>query len=167
MNANWWSKNMTRYRLAYVLAALCTWNASLQAAPVEAPVAAAVGHLAPAFATHDAARITHAYRTMGRAALPAAELVESTVNAMGYELLESRRIDAAIRVFELNTGTFPLSANAWDSLAEAKMARGDYDSAIRHYRVALDLDPDSDNALRRIEQMTKARQAVVSDGKQG
>lgn len=143
MNANWWSRIMTRFRLVFVLAALFAWNAPLQAAPVEAPVATTVGHLAPAFATHDAARITHAYRAMGKVALPAAELVESTVNAMGYELLESGEIEAAIRVFELNTGTFPLSANAWDSLADAKMAKGDYESAVRYYRVARDLDPES------------------------
>jgi hypothetical protein len=54
-----------------------------QSAPVTAPQAEVVGHLAAAFATHDPARITHAYRAMGDYALPAADIVEATINAMG------------------------------------------------------------------------------------
>ncbi len=101
---------------------------SLQSAPLHAPQADVVGHLAAVFATHDPARIAHAYRAMGDYGLPAAEIVESTINAIGYDLLENGEIDAAIKVFDLNTQTFPLSANAWDSLAVAVMAKGAYAS---------------------------------------
>ena len=97
-------------------------------APINAPQAEVVGHLAAVFATHDPARITHAYRAMGDYGLPAADIVESTINAIGYELLKKGEIDAAIKVFDLNTQTFPLSANAWDSLAVAVMAKGAYAS---------------------------------------
>jgi len=97
-------------------------------APINAPQAEVVGHLAAVFATHDPARITHAYRAMGDYGLPAADIVESTINAIGYELLKKGEIDAAIKVFDLNTQTFPLSANAWDSLAVAVMAKGGYAS---------------------------------------
>ena len=97
-------------------------------APINAPQAEVVGHLAAAFATDDPARITHAYRAMGDYGLPAAEIVESTINAIGYDLLKKGEIDAAIKVFDLNTQTFPLSANAWDSLAVAVMAKGTYAS---------------------------------------
>ena len=101
---------------------------NLLSAPINAPQAEVVGHLAAAFATHDPARITHAYRAMGDYGLPAADIVESTINAIGYDLLENGEIDAAIKVFDLNTQTFPLSANAWDSLAVAVMAKGAYAS---------------------------------------
>ncbi len=101
---------------------------NLLSAPINAPQAEVVGHLAAAFATHDPARITHAYRAMGDYGLPAADIVESTINAIGYDLLENGEIDAAIKVFDLNTQTFPLSANAWDSLAVAVMAKGGYAS---------------------------------------
>ena len=123
-------------------------------APLSAPQADVVSHLGAAFATHDPARISHAYRAMGDFGLPAACIVESRINAIGYDLLENGEIDAAITVFNLNTQTFPLSANAWDSLAEAIMAKGAYESAIRYYRVSLKLDPDSDNAAKMIERMT-------------
>jgi tetratricopeptide (TPR) repeat protein len=110
-----------------------------------------IGDLAAAFATHDPARITYAFRAMGNYGMPAADIVESSVNAMGYRLLENGEIDAAIKVFDLNTETFPLSANTWDSLAEAIMTKGDHEKAIRYYRVSLKLDPESSNAVRMIE----------------
>ncbi len=54
---------------------------------------------------------------------------ERVVNATGYSVRENLGVDAALRVFELNTVLFPTSANAWDSLAEAHEARGDMDAA--------------------------------------
>ena len=102
---------------------------------------------------------------MGDFALPAANIVESTINAMGYELLENGEIDAAIKVFDLNTQTFPLSANTWDSLAEAAMTKGAYESAIRYYRVSLKLDPDSNNAVQMIERMTAEQKFHYASGK--
>jgi CubicO group peptidase (beta-lactamase class C family) len=64
--------------------------------------------------------------------------LERTVNAAGYAIRENLGIDAALRVFELNTVLFPQSANTWDSLAEAHAAKGDtrkakalYDKAHR------------------------------------
>ena len=89
---------------------------------------------------------------MGDYGLPAADIVESTVNAMGYELLENGEIDAAIKVFDLNAETFPLSANTWDSLAEAAMTKGDHETANRYYRVSvsLKLDPKSKSAVQKV-----------------
>ena len=66
--------------------------------------------------------------------------VEPEVNALGYALLRSAPRDA-IRVFEVNASTFPGSANAHDSLAEAYERAGRRDDAIRTYRRALALDP--------------------------
>ncbi|UBB23908.1 beta-lactamase family protein [Pseudoxanthomonas japonensis] len=60
--------------------------------------------------------------------LDAAEL-ERLVNTTGYAVRENLGVDAALRVFELNTVLFPASANVWDSLAEAHAAKGDMDKA--------------------------------------
>ena len=144
---------MNRLRLAFALTILASCAGNVQSAPIYAPQAEVIGHLAAAFATHDPARITYAFRAMGDYGMPAADIVESSVNAMGYRLLENGEIDAAIKVFDLNTETFPLSANTWDSLAEAIMTKGDHEAAIRYYRVSLKLDPESSNAVRMIEQM--------------
>ena len=148
---------MNHMRLGFALTILA-FVGNVQSAPVEAPQAEVVGHLGAALATHDPARITHAYRAMGEYALPAAEIVESMINAMGYELLENGEIDAAIKVFDLNANTFPSSANTWDSLAEAVMTKGAYESAIRYYRVSLELDPESRHAAQMIERMTAEQQ---------
>ena len=145
---------MKSLRLAFALAILASFAANVQSAPINAPQAEAVGHLSAAFATRDPVRITYAYRAMGAAGLAAADIVESTINAMGYRFLEGGEIDAAIKIFDLNIETFPTSANAWDSLAEAIMTKGDHEAAIRFYRVSLELDPDNSNAARMIERLT-------------
>ena len=136
---------MTRLRLAFALTILAACAGNVYSAPLNAPQAEVIGHLAAALATHDPARISYAFRAMGDYGLPAADFVESTINAMGYRLLENGETEAAIKVFGLNTETFPLSANAWDSLAEAAMARGDHETASRYNRVALELSHENGN----------------------
>lgn len=79
--------------------------------------------------------------------------VEAAVNSAGYRLLRADRLDEAIAVFALNTRAFPEAANAWDSLAEAHMVRGDRELAIEHYRRSLDLDPGNDNAREKLAEL--------------
>ena len=74
--------------LGLVLTILAAGAGNVQSAPLHAPQADVVSHLGAAFATHDPARISHAYRAMGDYALPAADIVEATINAIGYDLLE-------------------------------------------------------------------------------
>jgi hypothetical protein len=66
---------------------------------------------------------------------------EVEVNSFGYELLAAGRPGLALAVFELNAADHPCSANAYDSLGEAYMARRDREQAIRSYEKALELDP--------------------------
>ena len=155
---------MIRLRLAFALTILAGCAGNVQSALIDAPQTEVMGHLAAAFATKDPARITFAFRAMGDYGLPAADIVESMINAMGYGLLENGEVDAAIKVFDLNVETFPLSANTWDSLAEAVMTKGDHESAIRYYRVSLKLDPESNNAVQMIERMTAEQQISYASG---
>ena len=144
---------MTRLRLAFALMTIAACAGNVQSAPIFSPQAEVMERLAPAFATGDPARLAMAFRAMGAYGLPAADIVESSINAAGYRHLQSSEIEASISVFELNTETFPLSANTWDSLAEAIMTKGDQDTAIRYYRRSLELDPGNGNAARMIERM--------------
>ena len=155
---------MMRLRLAFALTILVGAAANILSAPINASQAEVLGHLSAAFATEDPARITSAYRAMGDYGKPAAEIVEASVNAMGYELLANGEIEAAIKVFDLNTQTFPMSANAWDSLAEAVMTKGDHDTAIRYYRLSLKLGPDSGNAARMIARILGEQQVSFASG---
>jgi CubicO group peptidase (beta-lactamase class C family) len=80
---------------------------------------------------------------------------ESSLNGLGYGLLGQKRIDDAIKIFELNVKLYPQSANAYDSLAEALERRGDKDAAIKNYELSLKLNPKNTNAADRIQALRK------------
>ncbi len=71
------------------------------------------------------------------------EYIERDMNSIGYGLLEQRRFDEAIRVFEFLTVAYPKSANTWDSLGEGHLRAGHVAAAITGYEKALELDPTS------------------------
>jgi tetratricopeptide (TPR) repeat protein len=77
---------------------------------------------------------------------------ERSLNNFGYEVLEKDNA-AATRVFLLNTQTFPRSANAWDSLAEAYLKAGDMKSAKRYYERSLKLDPKNEGARQQLKKI--------------
>ncbi|NNG22221.1 tetratricopeptide repeat protein [Telluria aromaticivorans] len=78
-------------------------------------------------------------------------LAEAELNAWGYALRRSGDNGPAVAILRLATELYPLSANAFDSLAEACERSGDQAAAILHYRRALSLDPGSENARKRLE----------------
>ena len=84
---------------------------------------------------------------------PAQKLDEARINSLGYDLLRAQKNDEAIAVFRLNTEDFPASANAWDSLAESYMVKGDNAKAIEYYKKSLALDPNNKNAAERIKRL--------------
>jgi CubicO group peptidase (beta-lactamase class C family) len=71
------------------------------------------------------------------------DIAESGLNHLGYACLERKETEAAITVFKLATLAFPKSANAFDSLADAYEAAGDFRSAYESVQSALALDPAS------------------------
>jgi len=78
-----------------------------------------------------------------------AALPEQRLNAMGYNLLNRREFDKAVKIFLYNIKRFPKSFNALDSLAEAYLTMGDKENAIKFYKSAIEMNPgDSDYAKR-------------------
>jgi CubicO group peptidase (beta-lactamase class C family) len=75
------------------------------------------------------------------------------LNMLGYELLGDGEIEMAIAVFELNIHKYPAEANAYDSLAEAYLTRGDREEAVKMYRKALEVDPAFENSQRMLERL--------------
>jgi cytochrome c-type biogenesis protein CcmH/NrfG len=135
------------------LAFLAAFSGNALSAQNADPRAEVLQRLAPALATHDPLRVTLAYRAMGDYGLPAADIVEETVNAMGYRRLENNEVEEAFAAFELNIETFPWSANAWHSLAEAAIAVGKEALALRAYGISLEIDPENHNAALMIERI--------------
>jgi len=66
---------------------------------------------------------------------------ENDINQYGYALLGQGQNDKAIEIFVLNTKKFPASANTFDSLGEAYVAKGDNKNAIASFKKALTLSP--------------------------
>ena len=78
---------------------------------------------------------------------------EDQLNGLGYQLLEMKKFEDAIRMLELNVEAYPQSSNAYDSLAEAYMADGDKDLAIKSYKKSLELNRANENAKKMLKQL--------------
>ena len=79
---------------------------------------------------------------------------EVETNALGYRLMTTGQLDAAVEVFKLNVGSYPNSFNVYDSLAESYKNKGEKELAIKNYKKSLELNPNNTNAtnmLREIE----------------
>ena len=71
----------------------------------------------------------------------------------GNEQLSQSKFDEAIGIFAMNCIANPNSFNAFDSLGEAYMNKGDKLLAIRNYERSLELDPTNENAVEMIKKM--------------
>lgn len=79
-------------------------------------------------------------------------LPENALNRLGYEFLPGAP-DTAIAVFQLNVETHPESSNAYDSLGEGYMVKGDRQQAIQNYEKSLELNPDNQNAVDKLREL--------------
>lgn len=66
---------------------------------------------------------------------------EAELNQYGYQLINEKRMDEAVKILALNTERHPDSANTWDSLGEAYALKGDKDNAIKNFKKSLSLNP--------------------------
>ena len=71
----------------------------------------------------------------------------SELNRLGYQLLRNKRVDEAIEIFKLNVQEYPKNSNAYDSLGEAYMEKGEKELAIKNYAKSLELNPKNKNAI--------------------
>jgi tetratricopeptide (TPR) repeat protein len=75
---------------------------------------------------------------------------ESSLNGFAYGLIAKKDFDGAIAIFRLNASQYPQSGNVWDSLAEAYLAAGKNELGEIYYRKSLEIDPQNDNALKKL-----------------
>ena len=80
---------------------------------------------------------------------------EAMLNDLGYNFLyESKKYDRAIKVFKMNAINYPASSNAFDSLGEAYLLKGDTVNAVKNYLKVLKISPANTHAaevLQRIQ----------------
>jgi tetratricopeptide (TPR) repeat protein len=82
-----------------------------------------------------------------------ANINETALNALGYELISIPDLNKAIQVFKRNVELHPEYANGYDSLGEAYMKSGDKKQAIRSYEKALKLNPKNENAMEMLKKL--------------
>lgn len=63
----------------------------------------------------------------------------------------------ALEFFILNTKNFPNSFNAYDGAGEAYEVSGNKKKAIENYKKALELNPKSEHARMKIENLNKTK----------
>ncbi len=80
-------------------------------------------------------------------------LIESTLNALGYELYNEGHTDEAIAVLKWNVKDYPDSWNVYDSLGEAYMKNGQKDLAILNYKKSIELNPENENGKKMLEEL--------------
>ncbi|MDN3641133.1 serine hydrolase [Lutimonas halocynthiae] len=80
-------------------------------------------------------------------------LDEGQMNRAGYSLLQSGKVKEAIALFTINVQEFPESSNPYDSLAEAYLADGQKDLALKNYKKAFEMDPKNENAKKIIDEL--------------
>ena len=69
---------------------------------------------------------------------------EQSINRVGYELMESGKLQDAIELFKTNVRLYPESWNVYDSLGEAQAKAGDTALAIQNYERSLKLNPQNE-----------------------
>lgn len=78
---------------------------------------------------------------------------EGYLNDQAYGLVQRGDAATALLLMQLNTELYPESANAWDSLGEVALMRGDKALARSAYRKALALSPNSASAQKALRQL--------------
>ena len=90
-----------------------------------------------------------------------ATIQERNINQVGYHLVFNEQLDLAIEVFKINTHLYPSEFNAFDSLAEAYLRKGDERLAVKNYEKSLELNPQHTAAKIEISKIA-ARQRYES-----
>ena len=75
------------------------------------------------------------------------------INRSGYRALGQKDFDLAVKLFKVYTHLYPQDANAYDSLGEAYMLKGDKKLAIENFQKSLSLNPENKNALEMLNKL--------------
>jgi len=87
---------------------------------------------------------------------------ENLLNQVGYQLLNSKSLDRALDILTLNMELHPNSPNAYDSLAECYLTRGDKEKAKTYYELAIQKNPGKTDYEKRILQNSKDKLKELS-----
>src|SRR5580700_4540302 len=78
---------------------------------------------------------------------------EEELNALGYQLIHTKKLKEAVRMLQLNVEAYPRSSNVYDSLGEAYMDDGNKPLAIANYQKSLQLSPKNKNGALMLQKL--------------
>ena len=78
---------------------------------------------------------------------------ERLVSGIGYGLMDAHETNNAVECFELNIRNYPNWAYCYRDLANAYVAKGETALAIKNYKKALDLDPNTYGVKQALEKL--------------
>ncbi len=81
--------------------------------------------------------------------------VENQMIALGYRLLQEKRLDAGLLILQLNAETSPQSANAHGALADAYFVKGEKELALKHYEKSFALNPGNFDVRDKVRQLKR------------
>lgn len=85
---------------------------------------------------------------------PSFKAPEGNLNILGLQLVfNPNKSSQGINVFLLALHLYPKSANLYDSLAEGYLSMGNKEKAIESFEKSLELNPQNQNAINRLEQL--------------
>jgi predicted alpha/beta superfamily hydrolase len=95
----------------------------------------------------------------------AVQVPEGVLNGLGYRLMELKKLDEAIAVFQRNVELYPGSANVYDSLGEGYENAGQIDRAMQNVEKAVTLgtktgDKDVDQYQAHLKRVVAAKAAA-------
>jgi hypothetical protein len=101
---------------------------------------------------------TVGYREIRKSTPDSPALNEQRINSLGYDFLRRGKVDAALALFTLNVEFYPESWNAYDSLGEGCMVKGDKAAAIRNYEKSIQLNPENSGGKVKLKELKGARE---------
>jgi tetratricopeptide (TPR) repeat protein len=82
-------------------------------------------------------------------------VVENEFNILGYDLKANNKLTLALEAFRKNMQLFPQSWNVYDSYGEALLENGQKDEAIKMYKKSIELNPENDNGIKVLKELSK------------
>lgn len=80
---------------------------------------------------------------------------EQMINGFGYYFIREKKYDYALRFIQMNIDNYPTSANAFDSMGDYFLAKGDTSQAIVNFEKALAINPNINYSKEKLEKLRK------------
>jgi hypothetical protein len=140
---------------AVIANVLCEWRHSVAAGAACPTIDVKIPLLAE-YRRNGVDALMALYRTLREKEATAYDFGVPQLNSLGYQIMRSGDVAGAVKIFRLNTETYPQEWNVFDSLGEAQLKAGDKTAAIESYRKSVELNPGNENGKQVLREIGEA-----------